>query len=94
MRHKRTRQPADPDLTLGGRLAAAFGSLFFSVPLAGLCWFVLNSQIVVLADNPIPIAHFGAAVAAFAVLSFVFPRLAPTVFGWLSDLFVGIAKWW
>lgn len=77
-----------------GRLAAAFGSLFFSVPLAGLFWLLFNSRMAVFSDNPISIVHFGIAVAGFALLSFIFPRVAPAVFGWLSDLFFGIAKWW
>lgn len=94
MRQQRSRRPSDPDLTLGGRLAAAFGSLFFSVPLAGLFWLLFNSRIAVFSDSPIPIIHLGVALAAFALLSFVFPRVAPTVFGWLSDLFFSIAKWW
>ncbi|SFK25968.1 hypothetical protein [Lysobacter sp. cf310] len=94
MKSRRQRPLADPDLTLGGRLAAAFGSLFFSVPLAALYWLLFNSQVAPFTGMSVSIAHIGVAVVAFALLSFVFPRFAPTVFGWASDLFVGIAKWW
>lgn len=90
----RARQASEDDLTLGGRLAAAFGSLFFSVPLAGLFWLLFNSQIAAFSDNVIPVSYFGAAVLAFSAITFAFPRFAPTVFGWLCDLFFGIAKWW
>lgn len=94
MRRTHTRQATADDLTLGGRLAAAFGSVFFSVPLMGLFWLLFNSQIAVFSDSAIPVSYFGAVVVAFSVISFAFPKLAPTIFGWLCDLFFGIAKWW
>ena len=94
MSRKRTHRSIDPELTLGGRLAAAFASLFFSVPVTGLLWLLFNSQIVMVSDSVIPISYLGGAILGFAVLSFVFPRFAPNVIGWLWDLVAGIARWW
>jgi hypothetical protein len=92
MKNTRARQATEVDLTLGGRFAAAFGSLIFSVPLMGLFWLLFSSRIFL--DSAIPLSYFGAAVAAFSAFSFFFPRLAPELFGWLCDRFIGIAKWW
>ena len=92
MRNSTKHRDSDVDLTLGGRLAAAFASLYFSVPLLGLFWILFNTQI--LLDSAIPLSYLGVAVAAFAVISFVSPKLAPSLFGWLCDRFLAIAKWW
>ncbi len=89
----RVRQDIASDFTLGGRVVAAFGSLLFSVPVMGLLWLLFNSQIAPVSDRAISSSYLGAAVAAFAVLTFVFPRFAPNVFGWLCDLLVRLARW-
>jgi hypothetical protein len=90
----RVRRNTDPDLTPGARAAAAAASLFFSVPLMGLLWLLINGQIAPLSDSAfLPPWALGAAIAGFALLSFAFPRLAPNVFGWLCDVLMRLARW-
>jgi len=93
MPHTRVRRNSDSDLTLGARVVAAVASLFFSVPLMGLLWLIINNQIAPISDDALPLAVLGAAIAEFATLSFAFPRLAPNVFGWLCDLLMRLARW-
>jgi hypothetical protein len=93
MSHARVRRSIDPDLTPGARAAAAAASLFFSVPLMGLLWLLINGQIAPLSDSALPLWTLGAAIAGFALLSFAFPRLAPNVFGWLCDVLMRLARW-
>lgn len=90
----RTSRAADPDVTLGGRLAAAFGSLLFSVPVMALVWLLFNSQLAFVTDWIIPMPWLGGAIVAFAVVAFIHPRLAADLFGRLCDLLVGLARWW
>jgi hypothetical protein len=85
---------SDPDLTLGGRLVAAFASLFFSVPLMFLFWLLFNSSFSVIDNWHVSFQTLALAISCFALLSFVFPKLAPTVFGWLSDLLLALGKYW
>lgn len=93
MSHTRVRRSTDSDLTLGARAAAAVASLFFSVPLMGLLWLLINSQIASISDSALPPWAPGGAIAGFAILSFALPRLAPNVFGWLCDLLMRLARW-
>lgn len=93
MSHTKAHRSTDSDLTLGGRAAAAAGSLFFSAPLMGLLWLLINSQIAPISDSALPAWALGGAIAGFAILSFAFPRLAPNVFGWLCDLLMRLARW-
>jgi len=93
MSHLRIRRSTDSDLTPGGRAAAAAASLFFSVPLMGLFWLLINGQIAPLADRALPLSALGIAIAGFAILSFAFPRLAPNVFGWLCDVLMRLGRW-
>lgn len=94
MRKTPDRQSTAEASTLADRVAAAFGSMLFSVPLMGLFWLLFNSQVAVISDSAIPASYLAAAVVAFSIFSFAFPRFTPTVCGWLCDLFLGIAKWW
>ena len=84
---------ADPDLTLGERCAAAFASLLFSVPLMGLLWLLLNRWIAPVSDGLLPLSWLGAAIVGFAVLSFAWPCLGPSVFGWLCNLLMRLGRW-
>ncbi len=84
---------ADPDLTLGGRCAAAFASLVFSVPLMGLIWLLLNRWIAPVSDSMLPLSWLAAAIAGFAVLAFAWPRLGPGVFGGLCSLLMRLGRW-
>ena len=93
MSRGRARQSIDSDLTFGGRLAAAFASLLFAVPLMGLLWLLLNSQIAPISDSALPLSYLVGAIVGFAILSFAFPRFAPNVFGWLCDLLMRLARW-
>jgi hypothetical protein len=85
---------SDPDLTLGGRLIAAFASLFFSVPLMFLFWLLFNSSFSVVDNWHISFQTLAVAISCFALLSFSFPKLTPTVFGWLGDLLLAVGKYW
>lgn len=84
----------DPELTLGGRCAAAFGSLLFSVPAIGLLWLLFNSQLLLLSDMSIPASYLGGGVIAFALFAFAFPKLAPALLGKLWELLLGLGKHW
>lgn len=90
----RTHRNIDPELTLGGRFAAAFASLFSSIPVTGLLWLLFNSQIAMVSDKAIPFSYLGSAIMGLAVFSFAFPKFAPNVLGWLWELVAGIARWW
>ena len=76
MSRNRASSRADSDLTLGGRLAAAFGSLFFSAPVIGVLWLIFNSKVALVSDRVIPLSYLGGAILGFAVFSFVFPRFS------------------
>ena len=89
----REHQNADPDLTLGGRGAAALASLLFSVPLMGLLWLLFNRWIAPVADGVLPLAWLGGAIVGFAALSFAWPRVGPSVFGWSCRLLMGMGRW-
>ena len=93
MSRLREHQNADPDLTLGGRCAAAFVSLLFSVPLLGLFWLLLNRWIAPVSDSVLPLSWLGAAIAGFAVLSFAWPRLGPGVVGGLCSVLMRLGRW-
>ena len=77
---------SDPDNTLGGRLASAFVTLVFSIPLCAIYWFIANYQLAFVVDWHLSIKYFIGFVAGMALLGFAFPKAAPTVFGWLCDL--------
>lgn len=87
------RDVPDPELTLGGRCAAAIGSLLFSVPAIGLLWLFFNSQIMRVSDRIIPGSYLGAAVVGFALFAFVFPKAAPAVIGKLYAFVVGLGRY-
>ena len=92
MSRNRSRQLDDAP-SGGDRAAAAFASLFLSVPLMGLLWLLANSAMSDVSDSVLPLSVAGAGVVGFTVLAFAFPRLAPDVFGWLSELAVRVARW-
>lgn len=91
---QRTRaRRRDEALTTSDRVAAAFASLLFSVPLMGLLWLLANSAMVGMSDSALPLSYAVAAVIGFTLLALAFPRLAPDVFGWLSEIAVRVARW-
>lgn len=84
----------DPDHTLGGRLAAALVSLFLSLPVCGLLWLAINYRLAVMADLALTGPMFLWCIGGIAVFAFVFPKLFPTVFGWLVEAVFSIGKYW
>lgn len=88
---KRTSRPGNPGLW--DRLACAFGSLFFSVPVCGLLWIATNYQLVSTGWSIGP-EIFAWAVGGLALLAFALPRLFSTVFGWLADAAFAIGRYW
>lgn len=93
MKRLRTHRSAHGDTTLNNRLAAAFASLYLSIPLVGIFWLLFNSNLAVFADATIPGSYFGITVGVLAGISFAFPRFAPSIFGWLWELFIGLVRW-
>ena len=84
---------ADPDHTVGGRLASALASLLFSLPVCGLLWLAINRG---LADSNslLPASALLWLVGLIALFAFGFPKLFPALFGWLCDAFFAIGKYW
>ena len=70
---------------LAERIAAAFGSFLIAVPVCLFAWFIFNTKILFVLDEPISIDYFLWSVTGLAIFSFLFPRAAPTVLGWLLD---------
>ncbi|MDR2690323.1 MAG: hypothetical protein LBB76_11285 [Azoarcus sp.] len=90
-RHQRHRSAkSDPELSFGGRMMAALVSTLLSFPVVGLLWFLFNSRFAAFLDNPIPISYLFWSVIAFAVLSFSFPKFAPSVLGKFLDLLIDL----
>jgi hypothetical protein len=81
-------------MTLSDRLIAVFISLLFSAPIAGLLWLLFNGALIHAdADSFIPPAYLGIGILCLAVVSFIFPKFVPAIFGWLANLFVKLARW-
>lgn len=93
MSHRKpAREVADSDRTLSGRLAAAFASLFFSLPAVALLWLLFNTHLAVLSMGPIPWSALAAGVAAVAVVAFLFPRVAGSLVGGLWKQLIRLGR--
>ena len=84
----------DPDLTVGGRVASAFVSLFFSLPICGLLVLVLNYGLSSSSQFFFPFSTVLWLVGFMAGFAFVFPKAFPTLFGWLCNVVFAIGKYW
>ena len=91
---RRSKKIEDPDLSVSGRLATAFGSLFFSIPVAFLLWLSFNTQLAGASLDPIPNIYLLSFVLAIALLGFAFPRFITSVIGWLWESLLSIGRWW
>lgn len=80
--------------TLGDRMVAAFASLLFSLPAAGLLWFFFNIQLGLFTNKFAPGSYLVIGIGAFAVVAFAFPRLAPSMIGKLYGFLLWIGKGW
>lgn len=87
-------RPFAAKITLSERLAAAFASLYFSVPTCALLWLFLNSQLILVYELFLPKEAFFTLIAALAFIGFSFPRSLPTVFGWLWEALLGLLEAW
>ena len=90
----RTRDRSDSDHSIGGRLAAAFASLFFSLPVCGLLWLAVNVGLSRTSGYVLASGTLLWVVGLMAAFSFAFPRLFPTLFGWLCDALLAIGRYW
>lgn len=81
-------------VTLAGRMAAALAALIVSVPVLGLVWFMLNTQLGLFTSSYLPFAYLAYAILALAVIGFAFPRLVDGLIGGLYGLLRWIAKLW
>ena len=91
---RRSKKIEDPDLSMAGRLVAALGSLFFSLPVAFLLWLSFNTQLASASLDPIPNVYLVNFVLAMAMLGFAFPRFITSVIGWLWETLLAIGRWW
>ena len=78
------------DHSLRGRAAAACVTLLFCGPVCFLLWMLANYWAT---DALIPLEYCLAFVAALVVFGFAFPRVIPSVFGWLSELLFSAGRY-
>lgn len=82
------------DTTLGGRLAAALVTLLFSLPVVGLLWFLLNTQLGLFTTGYLSAKYLVIGILAFAAWGFVFPRFVGDLVGKLYKLLQWVARLW
>lgn len=83
------------DTTIGGRTAAAFVSLLFSLPVVCFLWFLLNTQLGLFTTWYVSTKYLVIGILTFAACGFVFPRLVGNILGKLYELpLQWVAKLW
>ena len=88
------RRPSEPrqGFDLGGRLASAFGSLLFSLPICGLLWLVFNFWMAGTSFLLTP-RVLAWMVGGMALLAFLAPKAFAKVTGWLADALFSVGKY-
>lgn len=84
----------DSGSSLGDRMLAGFLSLLFSLPAAGLLWFLFNTRLGLSTRWFIPGSWLVLGILAVAGIAFVVPRAMPTMVGKLWSFLLWVGKGW
>jgi hypothetical protein len=84
-------KPVDADNTLSGRLASAFVSLFFSLPVCVAFWLLVNAHLMAIDSGwYMPVKYLLIFIGALAAFGFACPKALPAVFGRFCELVLAL----
>ena len=85
---KTTPTNIDSENTFSGRLASAFVSLVFSLPVCAVFWLLVNLHLA--GTDYVPAKFMFYFIGTLATIGFAFPKSFPTLLGRFCELVLAL----